>query len=119
MSLKDYIKDQIISIVVAIVIILLIWLILWIFNLPLFLITYLLVLFGFGYIFLFSYNYLRKRNYYNNMIKLLDRLDQKYLITELLNKPHFLEGKIMVDSLYEIDKAMKNILMKFVINIVN
>ena len=54
MSLKDYIKDQIISIVVAIVIILLIWLILWIFNLPLFLITYLLVLFGFGYIFLFS-----------------------------------------------------------------
>ena len=107
MSLKDYIKDQIISIVVAVVIILLSWVILWIFNLHLFLITYLLVLFGFGYIFLFSYNYLRKRNYYNNMIKLLDRLDQKYLITELLNKPHFLEGKIMVDSLYEIDKAMK------------
>ena len=107
MSLKDYIKDQIISIVVAIVIILLIWLILWIFNLPLFLITYLLVLFGFGYIFLFSYNYLRKRNYYNNMIKLLDKLDQKYLITELLDKPNFIEGKIMVDSLYEIDKAMK------------
>jgi len=107
MSLKDYIKDQIISIVVAVVIILLSWVILWIFNLHLFLIAYLLVLFGFGYIFLFSYNYLRKRNYYNNMIKLLDRLDQKYLITELLNKPHFLEGKIMVDSLYEIDKAMK------------
>lgn len=107
MSLRDYIKDQIVSIVVSVVIIFLVWLMLWMLNLPLSLILYLLLLFELGYIFMFGYNYLRKCNYYNNMIKILDRLDQKYLITELLNKPNFIDGKIMIESLYEIDKAMK------------
>lgn len=32
-------------------------------------------------------------------------LEEKYLITELIKKPDFLEGKIFYDSLYEINKS--------------
>ena len=54
-----------------------------------------------------SYDYFRKKKYYNHFTNILDNLDEKYLITELVEKPHFLDGKIMIDNIYEIDKAMK------------
>lgn len=33
-------------------------------------------------------------------------MDQKYLITELISRPNFLEGQILYDNLYEITKCM-------------
>lgn len=48
-----------------------------------------------------------KRSFYNEMEKSLESLDQKYLITEMIKKPEFAEGKIFVDTLYETDKSMK------------
>lgn len=107
MRFSDYLKDQLISIIVMIAIVFLSGIILWVFNLNTFLIFYIPSLFLFGYVIVFIYNYWRRRNYYNNFIELLDSLDQKYLITELLKQPNFLDGKVMVSSIYEIDKSMK------------
>lgn len=107
MRFSDYLKDQLISIIVMIMIVFLSGIILWVFNLNLFLVLYIPALFLFGYIVVFICNYWRRRNFYNNFIELLDSLDQKYLITELLKQPYFLDGKIMVSSIYEIDKSMK------------
>ena len=107
MSLKDYLKDQIFALsIVAIVITLLVTL-LWVFDVNLFLLIYLPLLVLFGVILIFSYDFWRKCNYYNEFTNILDHLDQKYLITELIKQPAFLDGKIMVASIYEIDKAMK------------
>ena len=50
--------------------------------------------------------YVRKAAFYSDFKKKLEALDQKYLIVEMLEDPNFLEGKILVDSLYEIDKSM-------------
>lgn len=107
MRFSDYLKDHLISIIVMIAIVFLSGIILWVFNLNTFLIFYIPSLFLLGYIIVFIYNYWRRRNYYNNFIELLDSLDQKYLITELLKQPNFLDGKVMVSSIYEIDKSMK------------
>lgn len=107
MRFRDYLKDQLISIIVMTMIVFLSAIILWVFNLNLFLVLYIPALFLLGYVVVFIYNYWRRRNYYNNFIELLDSLDQKYLITELLKQPYFLDGKIMVSSIYEIDKSMK------------
>ena len=107
MRFSDYLKDQLISIIVMMAIVFLSGIILWVFNLNTFLIFSIPSLFLLGYVIVFIYNYWRRRNYYNNFIELLDSLDQKYLITELLKQPNFLDGKIMVSSIYEIDKSMK------------
>ena len=52
------------------------------------------------------YDYFIKMRFYNNFIDNLDQLDKKYLITAIINKPRFIEGQILYDSLYEIDKSM-------------
>lgn len=107
MKLSDYLKDQIISITIMSSLIVLIWIILRIFNYSSFLVIYIPLLLICAYLLILSYDYLRKKRYYNHFIKILDNLDEKYLITELIEKPHFLDGRIMIDSIYEIDKAMK------------
>lgn len=52
------------------------------------------------------YDYHQKSQFYSYFLLQLKNLDQKYLICELIKKPSFLEGKILYDSLYEINKAM-------------
>ena len=50
------------------------------------------------------YSYYRKKYFYQTFLNNLNKLDQKYLITELMKKPNFYEGKIIYDAIYEIDK---------------
>ncbi|WP_296878681.1 sensor histidine kinase [Thomasclavelia sp.] len=107
MKLRHYLKDQIISIVVVVCVTFLSYLILWAFNVPSFLLVYIPSLFAIASLVIFCYDYYRKARYYNTFLKRLNDLDQKYLITELVKKPNFLEGKIMIESIYEIDKSMK------------
>ena len=107
MKLREYLKDQIISIIIMSSVIVLIWIILRAFNYSDFLVVYIPLLIICAYLLMLSYDYFRKKKYYNHFTNILDNLDEKYLITELVEKPHFLDGKIMIDNIYEIDKAMK------------
>ena len=52
------------------------------------------------------FEYLNKRKYYTNFYKLLSELEDKYLITEIIESPNFIEGKIQKDILEQIDKSM-------------
>lgn len=50
--------------------------------------------------------YLSKNKYYSNVNNILDDLEDKYLITEIINEPDFIEGKILEDILRQINKSM-------------
>ena len=50
--------------------------------------------------------YLRKRKYYTNIYKLLNELEEKYLITEIIKSPDFIEGEILEEILEQVDKSM-------------
>jgi len=106
MNLKDYIKDKIVYILMYIVLLITILFLLYMFRVPTTLIisvTIVMVVFIIGII---LYDYFIKMRFYNNFINNLNQLDKKYLITAIINKPSFIEGQILYDSLYEIDKSM-------------
>ena len=50
--------------------------------------------------------FITKNKFYKNTINLLDDLDEKYLITEIIKEPDFLEGKILKEILEQVDKSM-------------
>lgn len=50
----------------------------------------------------------KKHKFYKELKKILDGLDQKYLITEMMLEPGFEEGDLWMDVLYEIGKSMKD-----------
>lgn len=54
-----------------------------------------------------------REKFYNELTKQLENLDKKYIITELIEKPNFLEGQIFYNSLYEINKTMNEEIKKY------
>lgn len=50
--------------------------------------------------------YINKKSFYLNLSNTLNELDEKYLISEIIKKPSFVEGKILKGILEQIDKSM-------------
>ncbi len=107
MTLKEYLKDQIIPIIFFIFMLLIISLMLSAFKATsAFIVAILLIIILFQAT-IFSYQFYRKNVFYHKLLDSLSELDQKYLVTELIEVPTFLEGKIFYQVLYEVDKSMK------------
>lgn len=66
-----------------------------------------------GYLIGLIYEYFIKKRYYENLINTLARLDQKYLITEIVKSPEFIEGKILYDVLEQVSKSMHENVNKY------
>ena len=52
--------------------------------------------------------YLRRAGFYRRLEETLDQLDQKYLITEIMEEPLFMDGQILYDTLRVVDKSMND-----------
>ena len=106
MKLSNYLKDKIIIIVLVI---------LTYFIITSFMIGFKIidefrwcftVIYFLMFIILFLYDYFRKYFFYKEILSKLNLLDKKYLICELVSKPNFLDGEILYQMLYEINKSM-------------
>lgn len=106
MSFLEFVKDNKVNILVSLLLFILVVLLMFTFQVNSSLIVISIIFFLSIFIFLLLYNYFRKRTFYNELINNTKLLDKKYLVLETLNEPTFLEGKILYDSLYQIDKSM-------------
>lgn len=106
MSFFRFVKDNKVNILVSLLLFILVILLMFTFQVNSFLIIISIIFFLSSFIFLLLYNYFRKKKFYNELINNTKLLDKKYLVLETLSEPSFLEGKILYDSLYQIDKSM-------------
>lgn len=112
MRFLEYIKDNIINILVYLGTAIMISLILASFKLPIevnIIIFSILVVCGSSII---CANFKRKNKFYKMYLNNLEELDKKYLILETIPEPTTYEEKIMVNSLYEINKSMIDYIKK-------
>jgi len=107
MKWSKYVKEHFIDIFVLLFLVLFFFFSLLLFHLPwesiLFLLSFLIL----GFVFCFVYHYLRKKKFYHNFFTLLNDMDQKYLITEIAPEATFLEAELLLEALYDVDKACK------------
>jgi len=70
--------------------------------------AYLFLLFFLFFLFLFSFfkEFIQKRKFYETLKAQISSLDKAYFVLETLEKPSFLEGKLLYEALYEINKSM-------------
>ena len=106
MNKKEYLKDKRLYLIIGITIYLVILLILLAFKVNIEATLAITFTYFIGLITIFMVDYIRKKSFYKNFKCKLDSLDQKYLIVEMLQDAYFLEGRILTDALYEIDKSM-------------
>lgn len=106
MKLKSYLKDKFLFILIYFFLFFLILLLLLAFKSPYALIISILGILFFLIVFFLIFDFYRKKVFYDFLLQNLDRLDKKYLITEIVMDSPFYEGKLWLELLYEINKSM-------------
>ncbi|CEQ20505.1 integral membrane sensor signal transduction histidine kinase [[Clostridium] sordellii] len=53
-------------------------------------------------------DFIRQKNYYEKVIGICDHLDKKYLLSEVIDKPKYLNEKIVYDLLRESNRSMRD-----------
>ena len=106
MKLSRYLKDKLYFIILFITFLSLIILLLVGFKVSLELIIVIISLLVIFAILVLIIEYLKKRSFYNEFVNIVDKLDKKYLVIEMLNPSNFQEGEILYNELFEINKSM-------------
>lgn len=117
MKLSRYLKDKLYFIILFIVLLILIILLLVGFKVSIELIIVIITLLVLFANLVLIIEYIKKRNFYNEFINIVDKLDKKYLVIEMLNAPNFQEGEILYNKLYEINKSMLENIKNYEISI--
>ena len=106
MKFNNFIKDKILQICLIIFCIITIEIFLICYPYSNFIRIYIPVVILLVYIISIVVEYLNKNKYYKNLYNLLEELEEKYLITEIIKDSNFAEGKILKDILQEVNKSM-------------
>jgi len=55
-----------------------------------------------------AFEFFRKRTFYHSLLQSLEKLDQKYLLSEMLEEPSFCEGRILCEVTKATNKSMND-----------
>ena len=106
MKFLKYVQDNLIGIVIYLVTASLIALMLAAFKTPSIALIIIFIFFLLSGVLILAISYIRKNKFYKLFMDNLEKLDKKFLILETMPEPTTYEEKIMVNSLYEINKSM-------------
>ena len=113
MKISEYLKDKLVGVILILVSIGIMDCVLYVVDLGiletciidgLFMLTYLITLFV---------EYIRKNSFYKTLLKSLDNLDKKFLLSEVIESPNFLEGKILYECEKEVNKSMNDEIFRY------
>ncbi len=60
-----------------------------------------------------AFEFFQKRAFYNTLMQSLDRIDRKYLISEIIEEPSFCEGKLLYELTKAANKSMNDEIAKY------
>lgn len=106
MSIKDFIKDKMLLTILLLLSIITIEIFLIPYTFGKFIKIYIPTVIICVYLIGIGIEYLIKQRFYKRIKNNLDELDEKYLITEIIKEPNFIEGKLLRNILKQIDKSM-------------
>lgn len=110
MKVKDYAADHIFSFLSLAVSGLLVFVLLWLIETPMVFILFVESILLAAFVCVFLYDYWRRRNYYIQLWKILEQLEEKTLIGEILVQPDFLDGQILDEILRRCNKYQNDCL---------
>ena len=113
MKFKLFLKEKAITILLLLFGIITIEIFLMAYNVGLFIKIYIPHIIMGLYVVSIAIEYFKKKKFYDNLSNMLEELEEEYLITEIINTPDFLEGKILKNTIETIDKSMLESVNKY------
>ena len=106
MRFKDFIKEKLILMIGIILALISVEILLLAYNISILIRVYCAFIIVFVMVLAIFIEYKKKKDYYNGLLKNMEELKEKYLISEILKTPNFIEGKILKDILQDTGKSM-------------
>ncbi len=113
MNLRDFIKERIVFIIINSLILLFTAILLMVLKVDSFAILFIVIINGAGILIYHIFDYLRKKQYYNEIKENMKSLDKKYLISEVIEEGTFTESKLIYDVICKSNKAMNDEIGEF------
>lgn len=113
MNLRDFIKERIVFIIINSLILLFTALLLMVLKVDSFAILFIVIINGAGILIYHIFDYLRKKQYYNEIKENMESLDKKYLISEVIEEGTFTESKLIYYVICKSNKAMNDEIGEF------
>ena len=104
MRMSEYLKDRIFSLMCMFVSMVLLLALLWLIGTATIFVLFAEVVFATAYVTSLAYDFIRKRGYYKLLLKMLEQMEEKTLLGELLSQPGFLEGQLLIEVLRRCNK---------------
>lgn len=106
--MKNFWKDKIVFIVIQLFVVAFISFMLHVLNLNAYTIGFIAFTYLAASALILLYEFVKKKEFYDNLSWNLERLDKKYLLFEMLDKPSFVEGEILYETLRQASKSMND-----------
>ena len=113
MNLRDFIKERIVFISINSLILLFTAILLIVLKVDSFAILFIVIINGAGILIYHIFDYLRKKQNYNEIKENMESLDKKYLISEVIEEGTFTESKLIYDVICKSNKAMNDEIGEF------
>lgn len=99
MTLREYIKDKSFSIFIGLLTVIVSYGFMVLAQVEYYPAIFVEMIFIVSIILILSVDFIRKKKYYDELIKSFEQIEEKSYITEVINEPSFLEGKILYNLL--------------------
>ena len=106
MRFKDFIRDKKIEIILMLFATMSIEIILLAYQIQILVRVYIIISIILSLLISVLIEFYNKKNYYNNLLEKLNELDQKYLLSEVIQKANFQDGILLREVLEETGKSM-------------
>ncbi|WP_419726769.1 ATP-binding protein [Terrisporobacter petrolearius] len=116
MRLTVFMRDKLMYIGLNFIVILIIITFMTVLGLNSYTIFFINFIYFLGFFIPLTLEYMKKRDFYNNIQEILANLDKKYLSSELIEEPEFEEGKIFYDYIVQCSKSMNDEIAKYSIS---
>ncbi|MDU7956242.1 MAG: sensor histidine kinase [Clostridium perfringens] len=113
MNLRDFIRERIVFIIINSLILLFTAILLMVLKVDSFAILFIVIINGAGILTYHIFDYLRKKQYYDEIKENMESLDKKYLISEVIEEGTFTESKLIYDVICKSNKAMNDEIGEF------
>ena len=113
MRIGTYFKDRALFLLINFIIFIMICVIMLLINIS---VNTILLIFFIWFFPLLSYMFLefiKYKNFYDKVSSIIDNLDKKYLLSEIIKEPEFIEGKVVYDLLKQANKSMHEHVKKY------
>ena len=106
MKFRDFIKEKMILIIGIVLAVISVEILLLAYRVGILVRLYVAIITVFVGIFAILIEYKRKKDFYNQLIRNMESLKEKYLISEIIKTPNFVEGKLLKEILQDTGKSM-------------